>query len=528
MKLNRTAKICCGIPATIIGYKIGCSVANFVVRAVRQYSRTYISKCRDVYLDPHDQLDYVEKGGVYDREAQNLLRALEDVLLHDNEEGLLHNGTHRDAIKWTKDVLTLCCAKSHRVGYIVELSATLPLFFDCIEKATEEKGLLSSSGFSAAIDHHPSGERLNVTEVVYQSLLICEARLADAEIRVIRDVLLDTVQYLQEALQYWRNCHTREMKVLRFKATCKALLHVIFYHKNSYESTQQHVLLGVNELPSSKCIVLLELLLRRCVRRLSVLQNHLQGLPNVSGQHTGGELTGRGVVDTTFVCALEHWIYDALALITKTLNEESTMWDTGTYFSNAAAAAANIESSGVEMLRTTEPKDLNSPMGQYSFCDMLYPSKTLELVYNRGWNVDDDFERGGGKGGVENRSYGSQEWLSHAIHAVKEEKRECGGWTQLQKGRGRMRDGLSLCEKSPQVARLYKSQRSRVESSLRKAGAMHESQKAWLIRTSMFPMVWIGLISIGGKLAYKRKEELLHLGWFQTPTSSRSIYPIHH
>ncbi len=490
-----------------------------MARAVRQYSRTYISKCRDVYLDPHDQLDYIQKGGVYDREAQNLLRDLEDGLLHDDDEGLLQNGTivmlsHRDAIKWAKDALMLRYAKSHRVGYIMELSATLPSFFDCIEKATtdlEEQELLSS-GFPAAIDHHPSGESLNITEVVFQSLLICEARLADAELRVIRDVLLDTVQYLQEALQLWRNRHAREVKVLHLQATCKALLHVIFYHKKNYESTQQHVSLGVNELPSSKCIVLLELLLRRSVRRLSLLQNHLQGLPNISGRHTGGELAG-GVVGTNFVCALEHWISDAVALITKTLNEESTVWDTGTCFSRAAA---NVE-SGVEMLRTTKTKDLTPPVGLYSFCDVLYPSTTLELVYYRGWNHNDDLEGGCGKGA--DHAYGSQEWLSHAIHAVKEEKGECR-WTPLLKGRRRMRDGLSLCEKTPQVARLYKSQRSRVESSLREAGAMHESQKAWLIRKSMFPMMWIGLVSIGGKLAYKRKEELLHLGWFQSPISS--------
>ncbi len=78
-----------------------------------------------------------------------------------------------------------------------------------------------------------------------------------------------------------------------------------------------------------------------------------------------------------------------------------------------------------------------------------------------------------------------------------------------------MRDGLHLCKAKSQVALLHKSQRSRVEVVLRKAGAMHETQKAWLIRNTMFPVMWMGLISIGGKLAYNKREEVLRLGSFK-------------
>ncbi len=502
IKLNQAARACFTVPVVLIGYKIGLYFTNFLAQTARQYSRTYISKCRDVYLDPHDYLDYIQKGGVYDREAQNLLQSLEDGL---HDEGGLQNGTivirppHRDAMKWANDALRLRCAKSHRVGYITELSAILPLFRDCSEKATtdlEEQQL--SSGFPAAIDS--SGKSMNITEIVFQSLLLCEARLADAELRVIRDVLLDTVQYLQDTLKLWINRHGREVKVLHLKATCKSLLRVVFHQKSS--ELGQHVLFEVNELPSSKCIALLELLLRRSVRRLSLLQNHLQGLPDIS-RHTGEELA-EGVIGTTLICALEHWISDAVALITKTLNEERTVWDTRTCFNRA-----NIE-SGVEILRS-KTNDLTPPVGIYNFCDMLYPSKTLGLVYYSGWNHN-KLKEGCGKGA--NQAYGPQEWLSHAIQAVKEEQGGCRcRWTLLQ-GRRRMRDGLSLCKTKTQVALLHKSQRSRVEFVLRKAGAMHETQKAWLIRNAMFPVMWIGLISIGGKLAYKKREELLHLGWF--------------
>ncbi len=503
IKFNQAARVCFTVPAALIGYKIGLYCTNFLAQTVQQYSRTYISKCRDVCLDPHDYLDYIKKGGVYDREAQNLLRSLEDGL---RDEAGLQNGTIvippplRDAMKCATDALRLRCAKSRRVGYITELSTVFPLLCDCSEKAStdlEEKEV--SSGFPTAIDS--SGKLLNMSEIVFQSLLLCEARLADAELRVIRDALLDTIRYLNDTLKLWINRHGREVKFLRLKDTCKALFNVLFHRKGS--DLGQHVLFEVNELPSSKCIALLELLLRRSVRRLSLLQNHLQGLPNIS-RHKGGEL-GEGVIDTTLVCALEHWISDAVSLITKTLNQERTFWDTEAYFSGA-----NIE-SGVEILKP-KTNDLIPPVGICNFCDMLYPSKTLRLVYHCGWNYN-ELKEGCGKG--ENRAYGPQEWLSHIVKVVKEEQERCCCRRTLLQGRCRMRDGLHLCKAKSQVALLHKSQRSRVEVVLRKGGAMHETQKAWLIRNTMFPVMWMGLISIGGKLAYNKREEVLRLGSFK-------------
>ncbi len=512
IKFNQATKAFFAIPAALLGYKVGQCFANFLARATQQYSRTYISKCRDVYLDPHDQLNYIEKGGVYDREAQNLLDALEDGL-NGGEEGL-QNGTiavvppHREAVNWAKNALRFSFVKSYRVGYMTELSTTLAFFSDCIKKAATTEDLEYqelSSGFPVTINS--SGESSsNITEVIFQSFLLCEARLADAELRIIRDVLLDTVRYLQDALQLWRNHHDRAVKVLHLQSTCKTLLNVLFRHKNS--ESANHVLFEVNELPSSKCIMVLELLLQRSVRRVSLLQNHLQGLPNISG-HMGGELAGDVIITTSSVCTLERWISDAVALITKTLYEESTVWDTGTCFSRASME------SDVEVVKT-KAKDLTLPVGLGSFCGMLYPSKTLGLVYYCDWNSN-NLDGRYGKGEI--RAYGPQEWLLDAIQAVKEEKGEWGGWI-LPEGGGKMRDGLSLCEKTPQVALLHKSQRSRVESSLQKAGAMHESQKTWLIRKTMVPVFSIGLISMSAKLAYKRREELLHLGWFQTLTIS--------
>jgi hypothetical protein len=143
----------------------------------------------DMFLDAEDA-EYVNRGTVWELESQGIL----DLLQSEHISPFWH-----ELIEEASDALAVRCRVRRRSSYVLEMANSLQHLTASVLKAD---GNWTDHHILGGEDNDSANEQLQIC--IFQALLVLEIRLADAQLRVLRDILLGTALELQGLLTFWK------------------------------------------------------------------------------------------------------------------------------------------------------------------------------------------------------------------------------------------------------------------------------------------------------------------------------------
>ncbi|KAG5185626.1 ATP synthase regulation protein NCA2-domain-containing protein [Tribonema minus] len=312
-------------------------------KAAQVIRKRVVIRTDDKYVDAADA-DYVQRGTIMEAECFALTRALETVkashtafvlchripwhvashssVHHNADSELMHYAAAAE--EWTsllraaQAAAGVRCAPSKRTAYVHTLSSELA----ALRRTLSTMTVLRKGGGDGGGDGDHGGEESGAgggqfdfgvgAAVVDQIELVASVRLADAQLRVVRDALLATARDLRALLLYWRERCQHDRGMGRVQS---ALVSIV---RRKQGMGGRELVMRTNR----ERVAALELLLAKHMDALGNVQCTLLSRPQVSLAALSSAGDKPALLPGGVCTALEQWSWSALRMLDTVLTNE--------------------------------------------------------------------------------------------------------------------------------------------------------------------------------------------------------------